>query len=160
MCSNLPLTSSDTFLFYSTYCTFQPWLGLQVCTTVLFFIKIFFINFDHVSPLLTSPRPFPPSHSAKCHVLFLFPSQKEKRKSTKTSKTKVTKQNTKAQKPWSPFYVGQLLLGIGADWNVVDITVLEKTDFLFLCRYQLQIISWLEAGLYVCFRFSAEVLLG
>lgn len=53
-----------------------------------------------------------------------------------------------------------LLLGMGTDWSVVDSTLLEKTDFLFLCRYQLQVISRLEAGLYVCFKFSAGILFG
>ena len=47
---------------------------------------------------------------------------------------------------------------MSADWSVVD--MLEKTDLLFLSRNQLQIVSWLEAGLCVCFRFSAEILFG
>lgn len=105
------------------------------------------------------PGLFPPPIPTNVMFFFSFLLKKKKKENQQNPiRQKVTKQNRKAQKPWSPFYVGQLLLCMSADWSVVD--MLEKTDLLFLSRNQLQIVSWLEAGLCVCFRFSAEILFG
>lgn len=59
--------------------------------------------------------------------------------------------------PWNLLYVGQLFLGIGPIWSVVDTPrddSLEKINFPFLSRYQLQIASWLGVKLGVRFPFS------
>lgn len=52
--------------------------------------------------------------------------------------------------PWNLLCVGQLFLGMGPIWSVVDIPSdypLEKINFPFLSRYQLQIVSWLGVKL-------------
>lgn len=142
------------------------------------------ISFDHfpLSQLLSDspPPPYPPNfiflffpkilenkkktggpHKIKIQNKQAKDHQEEKRKLQKQNKcsSKQNKQTITTTKPWSSFRIGQLLLGMGLDLTRRVVVIpsdipLEKIDFPFTNRYQLQMASWLELGPTVHFPLS------